>query len=255
MLFGSVRKQPADPSFNLPARRRVIWEHAQDLAVFLRVNVIFNILFIISVVLVGVVVLVIVNRPPFVVNQDQGYVYYRNTEVYKLRTALIHSFVHATVAKLYTFSPGGYEIWGLESLISPQILEAFMKAARDEAEKRAEQKRRQFLSVREIRRYYDPKFDEFISIAVHGEKARFEEVITAEGTRELKADSGSFLIMTYLKEVVPSPENPWGLLLTGIFQVGEMSTGKAKLLWEASVPLGIPQKDAKKFSPAQVLGR
>lgn len=244
MLFGTVRKQPVDPSFNLPARRRVIWEHAQDLAVFLRVNVLFNILFIVAVVLLGVVVAVIVNRPSYVINQDQGYIYYRNTERDKLRTSLLRSFLRVTTGGLYTFQPTGYRIDGLEGLVSHKVLTEFKKSAKKQSEARLKYNRRQLWEIRDIRRYFDPKFPQYISIAIQGEKANFEERVTADGLKEIKASSQPTLIMTYLEEVVPSPENPWGLALIGIFEVSEKQ--KTKLYWDASVPIGTAQEKGSK---------
>lgn len=235
MLFGNVRKQPADPSFNLPARRRVIWEHAQDLAVFLRVSVIFNILFFLTLLIVGVVLYTIVQRPPFVVDQDQGYVYYREKEAYKLRTELLRSFLKVTTESLLAYNPGSYGISGVEHLVDPKIVAVFTDAARKQAEIRTKFNRRQIWIIHEIRQYKDPKLPRFIAILIFGEKVTYEEVTTPDGVKTIKTNSVPTYIMTYLKQEVPSPQNPWGLFLTGIYEIEEKA--KAKLYWDMSVPI------------------
>lgn len=249
MLFGTVRKQPADPSFNLPARRRVIWEHAQDLSVFLRVSVIFNILFFLTLVIVGVVLYTIAQRPPFVVDQDQGYVYYRDKEAYKLRTELLRSFLKVTTESLLTYNPGDYGISGVEHLVYPEIVSTFTEAARKQADIRTKFNRRQIWIIREIRQYKDPKLPKFIAIPIRGEKVTYEEVTTADGLKTIKTSSEPTLLMTYLQQKVPSPENPWGLYLRGISEIAEKD--KAKLYWDMSTPITDVDELAEKSASAK----
>ncbi|MFH1066317.1 MAG: hypothetical protein V1746_00195 [bacterium] len=235
MLFGQLRKQPADPAFNLPARRRVIWEHAQDLLIFLYTSVIFNVLFFVATFIMAVIIYVIFTRPPFMVKEDQGYVYYRDREAYKLRTDMIRSFLQVTTGGLLTFNPGGYDISGLEYTVGPRVLDAFGKAAREQAKTRTEANRRQLWTIREIRRYDDPRLTNYLGVAIKGEKTQYEEVVDENGLRIPKASSGTLVGIAYLEQVLPSPENPWGLRLIGYTEV--TNTSQASLIWTQCRPI------------------
>ncbi|MFZ5807249.1 MAG: hypothetical protein ACOY3I_08600 [Verrucomicrobiota bacterium] len=235
MLFGSIRKQVADPTFNLPARRRVIWEHAEDLAVFLRVSIIYNVLFLLALSFVIVVLLVIINRPPFVINQDQGYVYYRDTESDKLRSSLVYTFLKVTTESLYNYSPGDYRIRGIEHLAIPRVIEIFTKAAKEQADERQKTNRRRMWVIRDMRRWKDEKFPQFIPIILLGEMVLQDERVGSDGIRVITSSSKSTYVMTYLKMVTPTPDNPWGLLMVGVSDLKEQQ--QPQLIWEGSSPI------------------
>jgi hypothetical protein len=249
-MFGNTKQQAVDPDYSLPTKRRVIWEHGQDLATFLAASVVMNIFLAITAIVMAAVLIMIFNKPPVVLAEDQGYVYYRSTEVFKLRTNIIRTFLDVTTGKLLNINPGGYDISGLESFVSPKIIEAFAKTGREEAESRARTNKRQLWYIRDLRRYNDPKLKSYICVAIRGEKVNYEEVMSSNGQKDLKTTSYVSLILAYLEQVRPTPNNPWGLVLAGFYE--EQDPEKAKALWLQTVDLtGSPDANNKVIEPAR----
>jgi hypothetical protein len=235
MIFGNARKQPADPSYNMPANRRVIWEHGQDMAVFLSTSVLLNIVFGLAVIIMAGVLVAIYSRPPYILTQDQGYVYYRSTEAFKMRSDMIRTFLDVVTTRLLDVNPGGYDISGIEHLVHPRVIEAFEKSEKEQADERIKLNKRQLWTIREMRRYYDPKRPQYLAIAVKGDKTTYEDIVTATGQRDVKTASATTFLMAYLDQVRPSSENPWGLVLIGFYE--ESDPTKIDNIWNSCVEL------------------
>lgn len=225
-----------DPSASEPSAERAIrWEHGQDLRAYLTLSVILNVLFAFSLFVMAVVLMIIYSRPPFVVAQDKGKVYYRTSESFKLRTDIIKSFLTVTTGGLYTFDSSGYDPSGLDHLVDPAVLEAFAREARKQAELRINKKLRQIWVIREIKRYYDPDFSNLLCLAIRGEKANYEFTVTSSQQTDMKTTSMMTLAVAYVEQITPTPDNPWGMRLIGIYEVADPTD--AQILWEQCVPL------------------
>ena len=236
-MFGNARKQPADPNYTVPSGRRVIWEHGQDLALFLSISVIFNILFVAAIVGMSMVLISIYQRPPYILTEAEGFVMYRNTEVFKLRVDMIRTFLDITTTRLLNINPGGYDVSGIEALTTPAVIKYYSGLAQQEAEARAKSNLRRIWQIKEIRRYYDKKLPQYLCVAVKGEKINYEQITTASGLKDIRTTSSTSLIIVYLSQTMPSPANPWGLILEGILAVDDKDVAKAEAIWKSTTEL------------------
>lgn len=237
-MFGNARKQPVDPSYTLPAGRRVIWEHGQDLAVYLSISLALNVLFALAVLIMSMVLIGIYSKPPNVLTYDQGYVFYRGTDVYKLRTDMIATYLNVTTGTLLTINPGGYDVSKLDGLVASRISAMFANKFKQEQDAILATNRRELWRIQKIKRYYDPNLPNYIQIAIMGEKVKYEDIRTNSGLTDLKTTNLRTLYIVYLAQVTPTAQNPWGLFLDGIQEISpNPDPDKPKAIWDKCVDL------------------
>jgi len=235
MMFGNARKQAADPSYQLPAKRRVIWEHGQDLAVFLSVSILVNILMALSLFVLCIVLIVIYDRPPYILAQDQGYVYWRTTEADQLRYDLVRTFCDVTTTTLYTINPGGYDLTPIVNMTSAKVIDAFQKHAAENGELTVNENHRRLWRIKEVKIDKNPPISGFITIACRGEMLDYQLTTTITGQQDAKVVSRETLLRCYLSVVPPTPINPWGLVLEGVQRYD--SPDEIKDIWSGCEPI------------------
>lgn len=147
---------------------------------------------------------------------------------------LLRSFLKVTTEDLLNYNSGDYDISHIKYLVSPKIIEIFTNVSKEQSSSRIKFNRRQIWTIHEMRLYYDPKFPQYIAVPLRGEKLTCEDIPSGNGFIT-KTSSEPTLMITYLQQKVPSPENPWGLFLVGICEVLEKD--QAKSLWNMSVPI------------------
>src|SRR5262245_26575130 len=95
----------SDLEFHAASRRRYIWEFGADLE---RTNGLLFIacsLMLVAVICPAVTVTVIFTRPPYILTEDEGYVMYRSTQVYRLDETRIKTYLDVVMGKLLTINP------------------------------------------------------------------------------------------------------------------------------------------------------
>ncbi|MDE1171783.1 MAG: hypothetical protein PW734_11345 [Verrucomicrobium sp.] len=225
-----------------PQHRRVVWEHGMDMSLaFKRLSWITALLAVAAIV-ESFVLVSIYNRPPVVLDQNDGYVMWRTTEAFKLRPEMIRSYLNSTLKYLYTVSPGNYDLASLRGLVDRRVLRAFANSTDKDLIVTANQHR--IYELREIRRYHDPKLPQYITLAVRGERVLYE--YDPGAAQPFRMDSPVVTQIVYLQQALPTPENPWGLRLVGLVTLKE---DQADDIWRSSVPLRADLK-APKMTPS-----
>lgn len=223
------------------ARRRIIWEHAEDLAVFLYTSIVLNILFIAAVFILGLMLFSLWKRPPYVMEyplqaQDRSsYVYYRTTEEFRLRNEMVRSFLSATACILLKITPAGFDSAGLDALVSSRVISAFRDAYFRQENTILQLQRRQLWKIQKLRRFQDPNQPSYSVIVMKGERINYENIQTYSGQADLKTTSTGTMYLVYLKPVLCTPDNPWGWLLDGIQEVANREAQDK--IWEKATDL------------------
>jgi hypothetical protein len=193
------------------------------------------VIFALAIAVLGLVLFFIVKKPPYILAEDKGYIQWNTTEIYKLRTDLIHTYLRTTMGTLLTSQSGNYDLTGIGFLVKPLIVDKYSQMAKETADVRLRTGQRQLFSILDVRRYYDPQLPQYLVIAVRGEKATYggDEKDTTMGVA--KVQSNNILYMVYLEQVLPTPDNPWGLYMVGIKEVDNPK--QAADLWQQCVDL------------------
>ncbi len=216
----------ADEEFTLPKRRRTLFEHGEDLA---RMNfyllIIASLALILSVVL-GIAIYSIYSRPPYILSEDEGYVMYRSTTVYRLDERRIKTYLTVVLTKLFNKNPGIYDLSEITPLVSKDIINFYSQDAERSAAQRLRENERTLFQIYELRRYLDPENPKFIVAVVRGNAASFRESKSEivdptglAGGQPLVSTRVTDQVVTYvvyLQQVTPSPLNPWGLWTVSI---------------------------------------
>lgn len=226
-----------DPSFLLPAKRRVLFEYFEDVQIantFLSilVGILVLTLFVESIVLV-----LIFRRPPYILAEDSGYVMWRTTVVFRLRPEMVKSFLEMAGSKMLTIQPGAYNLDSLAHHVYPHVIQALQQKV-GQNESRIQRKVRQIWTFLEAKRYLDPTpaYQNYRCFSIRAEKAFYEEQMNDSGNPETRATSSIVYYLFYLDQIRPTPENPWGLKIWGFREID--SELECKKIWESSIPLG-----------------
>lgn len=233
--------QTMDPHFQLPTKRRVVFEYFEDVQI---ANTLLSILVgVLGIALLAqsAVLWVIFKRPPYILTQDQGYVMWQTTEVFRLKSDMIKSFIETVGSKLLTIQPGSYRLETLAHQVHPHVIQALQQKV-GQNESRIQRKVRQLWNFLEARHYQDPTpaYQSYQCFSVRAEKAFYEEVSGEQGNPETRAHSTIVYYLFYLEQVRPTPENPWGLKVWGFRELE--SEIEAKKIWDASVEIGMEKK-------------
>lgn len=220
-MIGNARKQPDDPSYNMPKSKSIF---SQDLAVFLSVSVIANFVAIFLIMLMGLILAVYFLYPPQIMTQGNGVVFYRNTEPYRLRSDTVEAFVRTTLLDIYPYVPDLSNLDVLRYLVVPDLLRKCM--AVPEGEKRP-------LKILEVRRFTDPEKPQFMGIAIKGERSK-KFIHTDSGIKQA-GDSGPTLIKAYLNQITATLDNPWGLVLVDFEEISD--PGQMQSFWDSCTEL------------------
>lgn len=232
----SIQPKVNDPSFPLPAKRRVVFEYFEDVQMANTwLSILVGILGV-ALLIESIVLVIIFKRPPYILTQDQGYVMWQTTEVFQLREDMVKSFIETTGSKLLTIQPGAYNLDSLAAQAYPHVIQALQQKV-GQNESRIQRKVRQLWSFLEARRYADPHtaYKGYRCFSVRAEKAFYEEHLNDQGNPETRASSSIVHYLFYLEQIRPIPENPWGLKIWGFREID--SETEARQIWEASTPL------------------
>ena len=80
-----------------------------------------------------------------------------------------------------------------------------------------------------------------VCIAARGERALYE--VTPNAQQSFKIESCQVVYLLYVKNIPPTPENPWGLLVHGF---RTLEGQEADRVWNEAIPLQIEEHPAKK---------
>ena len=224
-----------DPS-KLASSRRHVWEMFGDVRALNTYLVIYAISSTLVSCILGMVIYVIFTRPPYVLSEDDGYVQWRNTEVFRLREDQVNAYIWTVFGKIFNVTPGSYDLRSLTKMVSPDLLDRFSgKIATDQAEMRIQMNQRQIYELLEIKRTIDPRYANFIAILTRGTEIKISETRDKAGNVVITSPPPEVVFrIAYLEQQHPSPENPWGLRLVGLRLVKGASAEKE---WSEAVPL------------------
>ncbi len=240
-----VRAKLPDPEFAaIPApRRRYLWELGADLErtnwwLFVTCSLLLG-----CTLLLAAVVAIIFSRPPLVLTDDQGYVSYRSTEVFRLDELRIKTYVELIMTRLLNMNPGVYDLGPIALLASPKVVQTYTDHAYSTAQDRVRVNERRYFSFTDVKRFIDNKFPDLIVLAVRGEMAYFREgenepapgaPSNLTSLASIRAQSQTVTYLMYLEQRRPTPPNPWGLMTVGLAQ---QQGDEAKAIWDAAIPL------------------
>lgn len=178
-------------------------------------------------------------RPPVVLDQNDGYVMWRTTEFFKLRPDNIRSFCRIYLGTLFTVSPGSYDIAPALPLMTTKLAKLYREQRPDDAIVNSNQRRIFILS--DARRWSDPEFPSIVCIAARGERALYE--VTPNAQQSFKIESSYVVYLLYVKNIPPTPENPWGLLVHGF---KTLEGQDADRVWNEAIPLQVEEESPAK---------
>lgn len=231
-LLGNAARQPADPSYTLPPKNT--WAHSQDNALYASISATANIIFGVLILFICLILIFKFTKNPNMVTQQEGICYYRTTQILRLRTDMVQTFLRMTTESLLSYRSPEYDVSSLKNFVNTDIIQAFNNLAQKQAETRRQAARRQFWEISEIRRYYNPELPNCIGIAIRGKKT----IIQRSPNREQRSPdtfASNTLVVVYLKQQPITYANPWGLILVGIQE--QSDPVKAKKIWDQSIDL------------------
>jgi len=233
----NFKPRTTDPSFSLPAKRRVIFEYFEDVQIANTLLSILVGLLGLALLMESVVLVVIFKRPPYILAEESGYVMWRTTEVFRLRPDMVKSFLETTGSKMLTIQPGAYNLNSLAHQVYPHVIQALQQKV-GQNESRIQRKVRQIWTFLEAKEYADPTpaYQAYRCFIVRAEKAFYEEQMNDAGNPETRATSSIVHYLFYVEQIRPMPENPWGLKIWGFRELD--SEQESKKIWEASTPIG-----------------
>lgn len=234
-----------DDAMPRPAARRVIWQHGMDLSLTLRACLFAIALESVAILVMGAVLFAVFSRPPVVLDQNDGYLMWRTTEAFRLSPDMLGSYCRMVLRTLYTVTPGHYDLAELTGKVDGRVLEEFSKRTSGDIVVAANQRR--VYDLLEVRRYADPNFPQYVTVAVRGERALYE--YNPAAAQPFKMQSGNQVNVLYLSRRPPTPDNPWGLVVVGLVSV---DPAEADALWARAAPLvEEPRRDNEAPGPPQ----
>ncbi len=225
-----------NPNVALPSRRRAIWEYGGDLlricwwlAILLMISILANLTQ--SAVLVS-----IYSRPPYILTEDEGYVMYRTTTRFRLSEANVQNYTNVVTSTLLNLNPGSYDLSPLLTMVTPRILDKYRMDAQASELSRKASGQRVYWNLYGVKRIFEPKYPQFIILAVQGEIVNLAaNVDAANPGAPDRPISNTVLLKLYLGTVRPTPDNPFGLYLEGISTIAPEN---ATQVWDSAKPLG-----------------
>ncbi len=226
----------------LPAFLRPIWEWKEDLAIVNTWLVIIGSMEGAALILLGFALWAKIHEPTRVIVDLPGYVVWPKVEVLQFREELLRTFLNEVGKVLYEVSPGSYEIQQVVDKISPGIARVFRDCYGPIATGRNAE--RIVWTLREIRRYQDPKQPGYLTIAGKCDRARYR---IENGVHDIVSEQ--IVIIFYLSQVPNTPTNPLGLRLEGVEELKGAEGDKA---WAMTAPLTNPDLIQKEPLPIGV---
>lgn len=240
-----AKGRPAETG--MPAsKRRHVWEMYADVRIVNKYLLVYSGLASLALAVMGAVVFAIYTRPPYILTQDQGYVMWRTTEVFRLKPDMISSYLWMVLSKMYNKVPGSYDLSSIMGFVAPNIIDAFSGKASGTERQLIDQ--REYFDILEIRRVPKSRFPKFLSFIAKANMSISRETRDAAGNvvTETKADTD--YVMVWLEQTPPTPDNPWGLVLVGL----EYLKGKdGESQWNESVSLKAPPEVEKEKETEQ----
>jgi hypothetical protein len=231
-------RTPIDPApLRIPKKRRLAWEAYGDLERILQ-WCLFIIVGLLAVNVVQAALLVsIYRRPPYMLTTDRGYIQYNTTEVYKISSENIFSFLDEVLSGLLNVAPGAYDISSLQGRVSARITKAF--AGEDNSaearELRINRDLRQLFHLYEVRRFESSRYPQYYSIMVRGELTTYERRTDSLGNVLFSPKSEMVYYVVTLDPRRPSPQNPYGLMMVGLKRVDDRAM--IEKYWPEGTPL------------------
>jgi len=224
------------PPAKLASSRRHVWEMYADVRAVNTWLLLYSIGATIVAVILSLVIWTIFTRPPYILSEDDGFVQWRNTEVFRLREDQVKSYLWTTFGRIYNVTPGSYDLTPLLPLVSSQLIDRFTgKISSEQGDLRIETNQRQIYDLLEVRRTIDPRYPSFISILTRGVETKISETRDKAGNIVVTSPPPEVVFrIAYLQQKRPTPENPWGLYMVGIRVVKGTSAEKE---WNDSVPM------------------
>jgi len=220
--------EDADPIVVVPKRRRTLWEHGADLKFA-------NVFLLLSNLILGSVALFAIlgweqeaRKPKPVLQEDAGFVMYRTTEAYRLRKDIVSTFCQEILRKLLSIHPGYYDNQTLAHCVSATVLQRYSQIAAEGGTERLTTNQRQIFEPYETRRWYDPKYPNLIAAATRGEISVYRETPDTSGNIIVKPENSIRVVVCLLNQKQPTPENPYGLVVVGIYHFRDE---EAKKVW------------------------
>lgn len=235
------------PETAMPAsKRRHVWEMYADVRVVNKYLLVYSGLTSLALAVMGSVIFSIYTRPPYILTQDQGYLMWRTTEVFRLKPDMISSYLWMVLSKMYTKVPGSYDLSSVMGLVAPAIIDAFSGKSSGTERQRIDQ--REYFDILEIRRIPKSRFPKFISFIAKANMSTSRETRDNAGNVVTETTADTDYVIVWLEQVSPTPENPWGLVLVGV----EYLKGRdGETPWNESVSLKDPPIEGGEKIPEQ----
>jgi len=233
-LLPFQKPRVTDPDPRLPERRRVVWEHFGDTRILNTWLLLISTLAIGACLVLGTLVFTLSTRPPSVLADDQGYVMWRTSEVFRLGEDNVRMFHELVLGKLLNSNPSSYDISSLAPLAHPVIIEKFSGAGAGQSDARLRSDKRQVYTLYEIRRTSDPRYPQYLAFVTRGETTVYEERRDQAGNVRVYPQSEISIWVTFIETTRPVPQNPWGFRLVGV----ERRTGaRGEKTWVEGTPV------------------
>jgi hypothetical protein len=203
-----------------------------DVRVVNRYLLIYGGLVTVTMAMMAVVIFAIYTRPPYILTQDQGFIMWRTTEVFRLKPDMVSSYLWLVLSKMYNKVPGSYDLTPIVGLVAPNIIDTL--SGRAGGGDRLNANERQYFDILETRRIPESRFPQFISFIIKGNKSISREIKDSAGNVVTETKAETDYVVVWIDQTYPSPENPWGLVLVGL----EYLKGKdGEKEWMTAIPL------------------
>jgi hypothetical protein len=217
----------------IPAsKRRHVWEMYADVRIVNKYLLVYSGLASIALAIMSAVVFSIYTRPPYILTQDQGYIMWRTTEVFRLRPDMVSSYLSMVLNKMYNKVPGSYDLSSIMGLVAPNIIDAFSGKSSGTERQVADQ--REYFDILEIRRLPKSRFPKFLSFMVKANMSISREGRDAAGNVVTETKAETDYVVVWVEQSTPTPDNPWGLVLVGLEY---LKGAEGEKLWSESISL------------------
>lgn len=237
-----IKGRPVEPKEQAGAAsgRRHVWEMYGDVRVLNKYLLLFAGTLSVSVIALAGVILSIYTRPPYILTQDEGYIMWRTTEVFKLRQEMVSTYLSFVLGKLLNVAPGAYDLSGITGLVEPSIINYFTGkvGSAGAANERLSKDKRQFFDILGIHRIPKSQYPKLYSYIVKGNKTTAQDVRDTQGNIVTQTTAETVYIMVWLDHRRPTPEDPWGLVVAGL---QEKTAKEGEADWAGSLPLNDPE--------------
>lgn len=180
------------------------------------------------------VLLSIFTRPPAVMSGDRGYMQYHTTEWYRLNPEILSAYIEMVLGKAFNLTPGFYDPSSLLPFVAPEVFTGLTESNSTVLSERIRRDIRQVFGVYEIREFQDPSWPNLRSYLVKGERTRYERRTDSAGNVIFSPSSQIVYYSVYLREVPPSPSNPFGLLMVGVVDPPQLEVDAT---WPSAQPI------------------